>query len=245
MILGSVSSKFSAQILPRTVTSVCGPHWWSGGGGLATARVTNTGERKAGHRLLSNVSDSENRPARFSIFSRNISSFDHAESNSVVNACQQSCHSISLIQANRYTTQSPGADGEVKSNPSPHFKTRKNLAEKSGKASTEDIQAKDVRPGSHDYLLPHPIWSEEELDAVQITHNPPKEKVDKVCFHSLYSSSVSSKFFGPDFAADCDFGLRSTHWWVAEEDWRPLGSQTPVNGKPDISPAVQCVRLRE
>ncbi|XP_041459970.1 alternative oxidase, mitochondrial-like [Lytechinus variegatus] len=206
MILGSVSSKFSAQILPRTVTSVCGPHWWSGGGGLATAGVTNTGERKAGHRLSNIVS--ENRPARFSIFSCNISPFNHAESYSLVKACQQ-CHSISPVQVNRYTTQSPGADGEVKSNPSPHFKTRKNLAEKSGKASTEDIQAKDVRPGSHDYLMPHPIWSEEELDAVQITHNPPKEKVDKAAYWAC--KALRTNF---DLFSGFTWGKRTERKWI-------------------------------
>ena len=31
------------------------------------------------------------------------------------------------------------------------------------------------------YTLPHPVWSEEELNSVQITHTPPEKTVDRVC----------------------------------------------------------------
>ena len=30
------------------------------------------------------------------------------------------------------------------------------------------------------YTLPHPVWSEEELHSVQITHTPPEKAVDTV-----------------------------------------------------------------
>nr|XP_054750064.1 uncharacterized protein LOC129255761 [Lytechinus pictus] len=83
------------------------------------------------------------------------------------------------------------------------------LQKKSGKASTEDIQAKDVRPGSHDYLLPHPIWSEEELDAVQITHNPPKEKVDKAAYWAC--KALRTNF---DLFSGFTWGKRTERKWI-------------------------------
>ena len=33
---------------------------------------------------------------------------------------------------------------------------------------------------SDGYTLPHPVWSEEELNSVQITHSPPEKPVDTV-----------------------------------------------------------------
>ena len=30
------------------------------------------------------------------------------------------------------------------------------------------------------YTMPHPVWSQEELYSVQITHTPPEKTVDKV-----------------------------------------------------------------
>ena len=34
------------------------------------------------------------------------------------------------------------------------------------------------------YTLPHPVWSEEELNSVQITHTPPEKPVDTVHSHT-------------------------------------------------------------
>lgn len=36
-----------------------------------------------------------------------------------------------------------------------------------------------------DYTLPHPIWSREEAEAVQVTHTPPTDKVDKAAYFSV------------------------------------------------------------
>lgn len=31
------------------------------------------------------------------------------------------------------------------------------------------------------YTMPHPVWNEEELYSVKITHTPPEKRVDRVC----------------------------------------------------------------
>ena len=41
--------------------------------------------------------------------------------------------------------------------------------------------AQEEGEGGRHYTLPHPIWSRKELESIQITHTPPKDKVDKVC----------------------------------------------------------------
>ena len=46
-----------------------------------------------------------------------------------------------------------------------------------GKIKT--LSEEEVGVGDN-YTLPHPIWSKEETESVQITHTPPKDKVDKV-----------------------------------------------------------------
>ncbi|CAI8020191.1 Alternative oxidase, mitochondrial [Geodia barretti] len=35
------------------------------------------------------------------------------------------------------------------------------------------------------YTLPHPVWSEEELNSVQITHTPPEKPVDTAAYYSV------------------------------------------------------------
>ena len=40
------------------------------------------------------------------------------------------------------------------------------------------MKINDPKPKS--YTLPHPIWSQEELEGVQITHDPPKDKTETV-----------------------------------------------------------------
>ncbi len=36
------------------------------------------------------------------------------------------------------------------------------------------------RDDKDSYSLPHPIWSEEDVMKVEVTHTPPTDKVDKV-----------------------------------------------------------------
>ena len=36
-----------------------------------------------------------------------------------------------------------------------------------------------------DYLLPHPIWSEEEVETVRIKHKEPKSFVDKLAYYTV------------------------------------------------------------
>eukprot|EP00057_Strongylocentrotus_purpuratus_P014625 XP_011669099.1 PREDICTED: alternative oxidase, mitochondrial-like [Strongylocentrotus purpuratus] len=118
------------------------------------------------------------------------------------------------MELQRYTstttqTQAPGeADGQEKSTPSPHFKTRKNLEEESGKVD-DHIQAAVEKPGSQKYLLPHPIWSEEELDAVEVTHNPPKERVDKAAYFAC--KALRANF---DFFSGFSWGKRTERKWI-------------------------------
>ena len=41
------------------------------------------------------------------------------------------------------------------------------------------------------YTLPHPVWSDEELNSVQITHTPPEKPVDTVlCHNSLTDLNI-------------------------------------------------------
>lgn len=42
----------------------------------------------------------------------------------------------------------------------------------------EGLKISDPQPQS--YTLPHPIWSQEELMGVEITHDPPKDKTETV-----------------------------------------------------------------
>ena len=39
---------------------------------------------------------------------------------------------------------------------------------------------KPVEEENDGYTLPHPIWSKEEVESVQITHTPPVTMMDKV-----------------------------------------------------------------
>lgn len=46
--------------------------------------------------------------------------------------------------------------------------------------SIPDTEEKGEGEDEESYTLPHPIWSKEEAEKVEITHTPPKDKVDKV-----------------------------------------------------------------
>ena len=47
-----------------------------------------------------------------------------------------------------------------------------------GAGKVEGVRINDPQPKS--YTLPHPIWSQEELEGVKITHDPPKDKTETV-----------------------------------------------------------------
>ena len=48
------------------------------------------------------------------------------------------------------------------------------------KTSLQDSVADIMERGSENYRLPHPVWSEDELNSVTITHTPPEKAADKV-----------------------------------------------------------------
>ena len=48
-----------------------------------------------------------------------------------------------------------------------------------GKSATTTSVSEDPPPMGTD-AMPHPIWTQEELHNVQITHKPPQNMVDKV-----------------------------------------------------------------
>ena len=52
----------------------------------------------------------------------------------------------------------------------------------------------DQQAGEYEaYTLPHPVWSQEELHSVQITHTPPEKTVDKVYTCTAIVSATSSQ----------------------------------------------------
>ncbi|XP_022314644.2 uncharacterized protein LOC111119097 isoform X1 [Crassostrea virginica] len=76
--------------------------------------------------------------------------------------------------------------------------------------STETLveSLKDPPPmGTH--TLPHPIWSEEELHNVKVTHKPPEGFVDKLAFRSV--KLLRSTF---DLLTGFNWGERSEKKWV-------------------------------
>ncbi|XP_031567994.1 alternative oxidase, mitochondrial-like [Actinia tenebrosa] len=56
----------------------------------------------------------------------------------------------------------------------PHFKESQN-----------DAACKDSKKEDSPYLLPHPIWTEEDVNKVKITHKEPQDKIDKVAYYSV------------------------------------------------------------
>lgn len=59
----------------------------------------------------------------------------------------------------------------------PHFKEREQVKEAEG----DD----DRTLGNEVYRMPHPIWSEDDLHSVKITHEEPATKVDKLAYGSV------------------------------------------------------------
>lgn len=56
-----------------------------------------------------------------------------------------------------------------------------------GKAEekTKDIISKHSADNTQDYLLPHPIWSEDEVQTVRVKHKEPKGFVDKLAYYTV------------------------------------------------------------
>jgi len=50
---------------------------------------------------------------------------------------------------------------------------------------TQSIISKSSADNNQDYLLPHPIWSEEEVETVRIKHKEPKSFVDKLAYYTV------------------------------------------------------------
>jgi hypothetical protein len=48
----------------------------------------------------------------------------------------------------------------------------------------------DLKQEQGGYMLPHPIWSREELEKIEITHLEPKTKVDKAAYYSVKTLRV-------------------------------------------------------
>lgn len=68
----------------------------------------------------------------------------------------------------------------------PHFKDR------AKKIETDDD---DHTKGNELYRMPHPIWSEEDLHSVNITHEEPVTKVDKLAYASVQFLRIAFDIF--------------------------------------------------
>ncbi|KAJ8307002.1 hypothetical protein KUTeg_015086 [Tegillarca granosa] len=75
--------------------------------------------------------------------------------------------------------------------------------------SSIKVNTEDETPPMGTHTLPHPIWSEEELHNVQITHNPPEKFVDKLAYFSV---KVMRKSF--DILTRFNWGERDEKKWV-------------------------------
>nr|CAB3256645.1 alternative oxidase, mitochondrial-like [Phallusia mammillata] len=100
----------------------------------------------------------------------------------------------------RYINNSTGSDDpKLQIDHSPHFretrpKTKKTnetttTPETEGLSTIETALSEDAAEGrgmfEGGYRLPHPIWNEEELESVKITHQPPVTVVDKIAYYSV------------------------------------------------------------
>lgn len=59
------------------------------------------------------------------------------------------------------------------------------------------------------YTLPHPIWQGEYVDAVKITHNPPKATVDKLAYYT-----VQLMRFNFDWMSGYSWGRLTEEKWL-------------------------------
>ncbi|CAK8697525.1 uncharacterized protein LOC143456429 [Clavelina lepadiformis] len=88
----------------------------------------------------------------------------------------------------------------------PHFRERLiaeddiTLPQKETKIAKQDteihpdiLEARSIQDGG--YRLPHPIWSNEEVESVKVTHRPPQTKVDKMAFYTVKALRQSFDVF--------------------------------------------------
>ena len=73
---------------------------------------------------------------------------------------------------------------DVSTSASPHFK--KFLTEQEKKNETITSMMVTKNENEHEFSLPHPIWSDVEVDSVQINHKKPKSMSDRLGMHLLY-----------------------------------------------------------
>ncbi|CAG2223847.1 Alternative oxidase, mitochondrial,Ubiquinol oxidase 1c, mitochondrial,Ubiquinol oxidase 1, mitochondrial,Alternative oxidase 3, mitochondrial,Alternative oxidase 1, mitochondrial,Ubiquinol oxidase 2, mitochondrial,Ubiquinol oxidase 1a, mitochondrial,Ubiquinol oxidase 3, mitochondrial,Alternative oxidase 2, mitochondrial,Ubiquinol oxidase, mitochondrial,Ubiquinol oxidase 1b, mitochondrial [Mytilus edulis] len=79
------------------------------------------------------------------------------------------------------------------------------------KKSQENIPttSKDETPPIGANALPHPIWSEEEVHNVEVTHKPPEGKVDKMAYYTV--KLMRGSF---DILSGFNRGERNERKWV-------------------------------
>lgn len=56
---------------------------------------------------------------------------------------------------------------------------------KSKHFKSDEILSKASDKNTQDYLLPHPIWTQSEVESVRIEHKAPKGLADKAAFYSV------------------------------------------------------------
>ncbi|XP_005099181.1 alternative oxidase, mitochondrial [Aplysia californica] len=90
-----------------------------------------------------------------------------------------------------------------------HFKT-KDALEKTPKTDVQDKGKKDKEmPPIGTYVLPHPIWTEEQLHDVQVTHKEPEGFVDKAAHKTVMLFRG-----GFDIFSGFKFGQRNERKWL-------------------------------
>uniref|UniRef100_A0A0B6ZZS3 Alternative oxidase n=2 Tax=Arion vulgaris TaxID=1028688 RepID=A0A0B6ZZS3_9EUPU len=90
----------------------------------------------------------------------------------------------------------------------PHFKTQQVSGQKDKDIVKDDAEAL-VKPPIGTYVLPHPIWTEEQLHNVKVTHKQPEGFVDKMAYGTV-------KLFrgGFDVFSGFIFGQRNERKWL-------------------------------
>ncbi|XP_070175216.1 uncharacterized protein [Littorina saxatilis] len=88
-----------------------------------------------------------------------------------------------------------------------HFKDRAKKKEDSDSVKTSSLQ--ETHLAEENYTLPHPIWSEDQLHDVKITHTPPECFVDKLALFS-----VKMLRGGFDILSGFKVGQRNEHKWL-------------------------------
>ena len=62
-----------------------------------------------------------------------------------------------------------------------HFSTASSVTTKSQQLPVTEPVTGQQQDGDYEaYTMPHPVWTEEEMHSVQITHTPPEKAVDTV-----------------------------------------------------------------